>query len=77
MGDVTTIEVEAGLVDEYYVVSVTPNDGSNDGPKLINANLTLSGLTPGEEYTLELGSSIDACSGVVSTTNITYRQCTS
>ena len=77
LGDVTSIEAEAGLIDKYNLTSLSPDEGTNDAPQAFDANLTLSGLTPGEEYTIELGSIIDACTGVASTTNTVNKQCTS
>ena len=76
-GDSTEIEASSGLLDKYKVHSLSPNHGSNDGPVTKNASLTLSDLTPGTEYTIQLKTEIDGCGGVTSTNFTQIVQCTS
>ena len=76
-GNSTEIEADSGLLDNYKVHSVSPNHGSNDGPVGKNQSLTLSDLTPGTEYTIQLKTEIDGCGGVSSTNFTQFVKCTS
>ena len=76
MGDVTNVAAASGLIDRYKIKDHWPTDGSDDGPVLIDANTTLSGLTPGTEYEIEVESIIDACGSVPSTSTTNITSCT-
>ena len=70
------VEAEVGLIDEYDLQSITPNDGTNDGPVAVSATLTLRNLTSGTVYAIELKSKITACSGVESLNYTSIVECT-
>ena len=76
-GDATELEAEVGHIDKYSVFSISPNHGSNDGPVDKNTSLTLSDLTPGTEYTIQLKTEINGCGGVTSTNFTQFVDCTS
>ena len=70
------VEAEAGLIDEFDLDSISPNDGTNDGPVAVGGSLTLGNLTAGTVYTINLKSRITSCSGVDSLNTTTITECT-
>ena len=71
------VETNLGLIDEFDLDTISPNDGSDDGPVAVSGSLTLSSLTPGTVYTIDLKGRITACSGVDSINTTTITECTS
>ena len=77
-GNTTEVTAHPGLLDEYYIQDLSPDHGSNVNKTAAkDADLVLDGLTPGELYTITVGSTIDACGGKVSTNNTEITECTS